>query len=75
MKLIQIEFCLHEIMLLDIVKNLEGNERNIILEKMAVKERYLIKNQALDTIKNIVKIFWWTVMFLYVNNVLCVLLA
>ena len=75
MKLIQIEFCLHEIILLDIVKNLEGNKRNIILEKMAVKERYFIKNQALDTFKNIVKIFWWTVMFLYVNNVLCALLA
>ena len=62
MKLIKIEFCLHEIILLDIVKNLEGNERNIILEKMSVKGRYLIKNQVLDTFKNIVKIFWRTVM-------------
>lgn len=62
MKLIKTEFCLHEIILLDIVKNLEGNERNIILEKMSVKGRYLIKNQVLDTFKNIVKIFWRTVM-------------
>ena len=42
MQIISTEFCLHKVMLLDTVKNLEGNRRKMILERMSWK-RFVIE--------------------------------
>ena len=37
------EFCLHQIIFLDIVENLEGNGRKTILKRMPLKEIFLLE--------------------------------
>ena len=47
MHIICTEFCSHHRIFLDIVENLEGNGRKLILKRIPLKERFILELTAL----------------------------